>query len=99
MTVRAAIVMGAFVLAACDPRGGRAVDTPAPVLDADTTALLGGGRIARLPAAERSAWTRYVTESRRIQQADRDAMQRELQLAGRVSMIKAPFAREAYEVT
>jgi PelA/Pel-15E family pectate lyase len=88
-----------LVLAACDPRGVRTSDTPAPARDADTTALLGGGRIARLPAAERAAWTRYVTESRRIQQADKDAMQRELQRAGRVSMTRAPFAREAFEVT
>jgi PelA/Pel-15E family pectate lyase len=88
-----------LALVACGPGAQRAASLPAPGAGADTTALLGVGRIARLPAAERAAWSRYVAESRRIQQGDKDLMQRELQLAGKVVMARAPFQREAFELT
>ena len=103
MSRRSVLVVTVALLAACAGHGPASGTTNAsaaiPALDGDTTALLGGGRIARLPAARRAAWTQYVSESRRLQAVDKALMEHELQSVSRSTMTRAPFQREAFELT
>ena len=69
---------------------------PAP---RDTPKLLDSARIAALPEQERSAWTAYIARSRLKHAAERAAMAAELRTAGRDRMTRAPYVREAFEVT
>ncbi|HEX8212264.1 MAG TPA: pectate lyase [Longimicrobium sp.] len=53
-------------------------------------ALLAPARIAALPAAERSAWERYLATSRQLGEADRAVMAAELRQAGLEKATPAP---------
>src|SRR5688500_3495034 len=96
---------------ACGGTAGPVVATiPAPVdsappAPAQTTPaagpaqLLDSALIASLPAAEREAWMRYITASRAKRAAERAAMDAEVRAAGRERMMRAPYIRQAFEVT
>ena len=105
--------LAAFVVAgsaACSGAGAPTVDTiPAPAdsappappvaLTAAAPELLDSTLIMSLPAAEREAWTAYIARSAMKRAAERAAMQAELRALGRDRMTRAPYVREAFEVT
>ena len=105
LTAAALVVLA--LATACDPRGARAGGGPAPAgessvddstVRADTASLLGAGRIARLPAAERASWTRYVERSRATMRQERATMAAELRAAGLERMVPAPNVRAAFAI-
>jgi PelA/Pel-15E family pectate lyase len=71
---------------------------PGAAVERDTTPLLGSARLARLPAAERDAWTAYLRSSAEWRARDRALLAAELRAAGRERMTRAPYARESFEV-
>jgi PelA/Pel-15E family pectate lyase len=60
----------------------------------DTVTLLAPARIARLPAAERAAWSAYLARSAAQYASDTSAMNRELRAAQRDKMTRAPYTHE-----
>jgi len=62
-------------------------------IDGNATAFFEPARLARLPAAERAAWTRYLERSAQLAAADRAAMDAELRAAGKPRMTPAPYRR------
>jgi hypothetical protein len=68
------------------------VVTATPVR-AQGTELLAPERLELLPPEQRPAWDRYLTRSRARAEADRAAMQAELQALGRSTWTPAPSSR------
>ena len=60
----------------------------------DTVTLLAPARLARLPAAERAAWSAYLARSAAQYASDTSAMNRELRTAHRDRMTRAPYTHE-----
>ena len=101
--------------AACGGAAGPVVETipapadsapPAPAPEQPTVQapasqpeLLDSALIVGLPAPERDAWMRYIAASRARRDADRAAMDAELRATGRERMARAPYVRQAFEVT
>jgi PelA/Pel-15E family pectate lyase len=71
---------------------------PGNAVERDTTPLLGAARLARLPAAQRQAWTEYVRRSRELRARDQALIAGELGGGGGPKMTRAPFVRESFEV-
>ena len=110
LTAVAAVVM--FASGGC---GGGGDPAPAqvppghsagsPAVATDTAAarspdnLIDPALIATLPAAQREAWTRYLSVSRAKREAERAAMNAELREAGQERMTRAPYMRRAFEIT
>ena len=85
---------------ACDPTPAAPVESEAEAAAArDTAALLGAGRIARLPAAQRAAWTEYVAASARRKAAERAAVEAEARAAGLAGIRPAPNTPSDFAVT
>jgi PelA/Pel-15E family pectate lyase len=92
----AAAALGLALSAACATAQTQA---PTPAAVRDGAALLAPARIAALPAAQRTLWERYLETSGRLRAMDRASMDAELRAAGRERMTRAPYAKEAFEVT
>ena len=76
------------------------VESPSPTPQrSDTPKLLDSALIATLPAAQRAAWVGYIARSAMKQAAERAAMAAELRTVGRERMTRAPYQRQAFEVT
>lgn len=70
---------------------GPVIAQPAPLVAEETRpSLLGAARLATLDPARRSAWSAYITESRRLRDADTAAMHLELRSLTLARMTKAP---------
>ncbi len=105
------IVLATAGSIACGGAGGPVVSTipapsdsapaalPADSLPAAPRELLDSALIMSLPAAEREAWVAYISRSAMKRAAERAAMQAELRSVGRERMTRAPYVREAFEVT
>ena len=76
-----------------------APEQPAVQAPASQPELLDSALIVGLPAPERDAWMRYVAASRARRAADLAAMDAELRATGRERMARAPYVRQAFEVT
>lgn len=83
----------AAIVAACAP-AWRGVETARPTASAASAApgeeMLAPERIARLPAVERAAWEAYLTESERLAEADRMALDAEVAALGLNRWTPAP---------
>ncbi len=73
--------------------------TDVPAVVGDTTTLLGNGRIVRLPADQRAAWSAYVAASTQAAKDEREAMDAELKNARLASTIAAPRIDADFAVT
>jgi PelA/Pel-15E family pectate lyase len=71
---------------------------PGNAVERDTTPLLAASRLARLPAAERAAWTAYVERSRGLKARDQALLAGELRQAAMAKMTRAPYVRESFEL-
>ena len=106
MALCSAIALAMATGSACAGAGNPPPTDPSPAgstsparPSSDTPKLLDSALIATLPAPERAAWVSYIARSAMKHAAERAAMAAELRTVGRDRMTRAPYQRQAFEVT